>query len=169
MGWEKIMTFRRNNITATRLAPGLPIFPRRKSRGHSIRLSVVPWFCPHHPPSPLTVGLTVGTLCAQLLLQFYASFWNFAGAFVMVWRCACGLDIIHRLFFVTFSAIWTIFQAWTLSKGIDSGYLVCATPSTVLCRSFWNFTGVFVMVWRCAYELDIILRLNFVTFFAFGT
>ena len=29
-----------------------------------------------------------------------------------------------------------IFQARILSKGIDSGYLVCATPPTVLCRSF---------------------------------
>ena len=28
-----------------------------------------------------------------------------------------------------------------------------------LCRSFWNCTGVFVMVWRCACDLDIIFRL----------
>ena len=52
-----------------------------------------------------------------------------------------------------------IFQAQILSKGIDSGYLVCATPPTVLCQSFLNFVGVSVMVWRCACGLDIFLRL----------
>ena len=30
--------------------------------------------------------------------------------------------------------------------------------------SFWNFVHVFAMVWRCAYGLDIILELIFVTF-----
>ena len=40
--------------------------------------------------------------------------------------------------FYHFFRIWNlvIFQARILSKGIDSGYLVCATPPTVLCRSF---------------------------------
>ena len=37
----------------------------------------------------------------------YQSFWNFACVFVMVWGCACGLDIIVRLFFVCFSTLWT--------------------------------------------------------------
>ena len=80
-------------------------------------------------------------------------------------RCFChglkirGLDIILRLICVTLSAFWTyIFQAWILSKCINSGCLVWVT-STVLCRSYWNFTGVFVMVWRYACDLDIILRL----------
>ena len=36
---------------------------------------------------------------------------------------------------------------------------MCATPPTVLCWTFWNFKGVFVMVWRCACDLDIILWL----------
>ena len=45
-----------------------------------------------------------------------------------------------------------------------SGYIVCAT-TTDLCWSFWNLTGGFVMVWRYACGLDIILRLSFVTFF----
>ena len=39
-----------------------------------------------------------------------------------------------------------IFRARILSKGIDRGYLVCATPPTDFCRSFRNFTGAFVMV-----------------------
>ena len=43
------------------------------------------------------------------LTVLYRSFWNFACVFFMVWRCACGLDIIVRwLFFVTFSALWTV-------------------------------------------------------------
>ena len=33
---------------------------------------------------------------------FYWSFWNFADVFIMVWGCACGLDIIVGLFFITF-------------------------------------------------------------------
>ena len=48
----------------------------------------------------------------------------------------------HFFAFLTF----VIFQVRILSKGIASGYLVCATPPTVLCQSFLNFTCVFVMV-----------------------
>ena len=42
---------------------------------------------------------------------------------------------------------------------------MCATPPTDFCRSFWNLTDRFAMVWRCACSLDIIIRLIFVTFF----
>ena len=38
----------------------------------------------------------------------YRSFWNFAHVFPMVWRCACGLDIILELIFITFSTLWTL-------------------------------------------------------------
>ena len=99
------------------------------------------------------------------------SFRNITGVFVMVWRCACGLDIIFRLTFVTFFRILNlyIFQARIVSKCMYIGYLVCAPPPIVLCQSFWNFTGVFVMVWRCVCGLDIILKLIFVTFSTFWT
>ena len=80
----------------------------------------------------------------------------------MVWGCACGLDIIVRLFFVTFSTLWTSSFFWP--QWIDSGYLVSATPHTILYRSFWNFAHVFSMVWRYACGLDIILALILVTF-----
>ena len=50
------------------------------------------------------------------------------------------------------------------SVNIYPACLVSATPLTVLYRSFWNFACVFVMVWRCTYGLDIIVRLFFVTF-----
>ena len=51
-----------------------------------------------------------------------------------------------------------IFQSWLLLKYMDSGYLVCAIPPAVLCQSFSNCTGVFIMVWRYACGLDIIIR-----------
>ena len=38
----------------------------------------------------------------------YRSFWNFAHVFPMVWRCACGLDVILDLIFVTFSHLLTL-------------------------------------------------------------
>ena len=75
----------------------------------------------------------------------------------MVCRCACALDIILRLIFVTFSAFSHFFILICLQqkvagyyvipfeclsihpsvrpsllKCIDSGYLVCAFPPTVL-------------------------------------
>ena len=37
-----------------------------------------------------------------------------------------------------------------LSKCIDSGYLVGATPLTVFLQLFWNFADVFGMEWRYA-------------------
>ena len=92
----------------------------------------------------------------------YRSFWNFADLFFMVWGYACGLDIFVRLFFCHFF----LFKNLVIFRPqcIDSGYLVSATPHTILYRIFWNFAHVFSMVWRCACGLDIILALIFVTF-----
>ena len=64
--------------------------------------------------SPSSVDLSdeniLGTLWAQLLLTvFHWLFWNFSDVFCMEWRYSCGLDIILRLFFLTFSALWTSF------------------------------------------------------------
>ena len=179
----------------------------------------------------LSVCLSVNIYCGCLvsaapLTVFYWSFWNFADVFFMVWGCACGLDIIVGLFFITFSTLWTffvifrpqciqwvpcernssynfipiflklctcflhglkmciwfgynpciyfcyffhfakfvIFWPQILWKCCDSGYLLSTTPHTILYWSFWNFVHVFAMVWRCAYGLDIILELIFVSF-----
>ena len=75
----------------------------------------------------------------------YQSFWNFAHVSSMVWRCACGLDIILALIFVTFSTLRTLSfpDPQILWKCIDSGYLVSATPHTILYRTFWNFAKCF--------------------------
>ena len=40
--------------------------------------------------------------------SFIPIFSNFAHVFAMVWRCACALDIILELIFVTFSTLWTL-------------------------------------------------------------
>ena len=40
--------------------------------------------------------------------NLYRSFWNLAHVFSMVWRCACGLDIILALIFITFSTLRTL-------------------------------------------------------------
>ena len=99
---------------------------------------------------------------ATPLTVLYRSFWNFACVFVMVWGCACGLDIIVRLFFGTFSTFVNL--VIFLPQCINSGYLVIATPHTILYRSFWNFAHVFSMVWRYACGLDIVLVVIFLTF-----
>ena len=96
----------------------------------------------------------------------YWSFWNFVHVFAMVWRCAYGFDIILELIFVTFSTLWTLsFSDLRFYESLETyGFLVSATPHTILYRSLWNFAHVFAMVWRCARGLDIILELIFVTF-----
>ena len=123
----------------------------------SIRLSIHPFVRPsirQHLPWCL--------VSATLLTVLYRSFWNFAGVFVMVWGCACDLDIVVRVVFGYFFHFvnLVIFRPHC----IDSGYLVSATAHTIFYRSFWNFAHVFSMVWRYACGLDIILALIFVTF-----
>ena len=66
----------------------------------------------------------------------------------------------HFCHFVNFVIFWP----QILWMCIDNGYLVSATPNTFLYRSLRNFAHVFAMVSRCAYGLDIILELIFVTF-----
>ena len=60
----------------------------------SVRLSVcqqLPWIPCEHNSSYSFVPIFL--------------FWNFAGVFFTVWGCACGLNIIVKLFFVTFSTL----------------------------------------------------------------
>ena len=37
-------------------------------------------------------------------------------------------------------------------------HLVCVTPPTPFFRSFWNFTWCFLIIWRCAYHFDFLIR-----------
>ena len=56
---------------------------------------------------------------------------------------------IYFCYFFHF-ANFVIFWPQILWKCCDSGYLVSATPHTILYWSFWNFVHVFAMVWRCS-------------------
>ena len=102
---------------------------------------------------------------------FGESFWNFTGVLRMVWRYAYCFFRILKLFFYHFLRIFNldIFRALILQICIWSMYLVSATPPTVFGESFWNFTDVLRMVWRYAYCFFRILKLFFITFFAFLT
>ena len=102
---------------------------------------------------------------------FSRSFWNFTLAFRMAWRYACGFFGILKKKFYHFFHIFNldIFLVLILQKHIGSRYLVPKTPTTVLSRFFWNFTGALRMVWRYACGFFRILKLFFVTFYTFWT
>ena len=61
---------------------------------------------------------------------------------------------------------FVIFWPQILWKSRDSGYVVSATPHTILYRSLWNFAHVFAMVWGCARGLDIILGESIMSVFS---
>ena len=88
-----------------------------------------------------------------------SSFGNLTGDCVMVWRYACGLGYSPQIFCLRHLFLQvklSHFSAFLLSKWIDSGYLVCATPPTVLCQILFKPTGLLVMVWRYECRLDIV-------------
>ena len=72
-------------------------------------------------------GYLVG---ATPLTVFHHLFWNIAGVFSMEWRCACGFCTKLWLFFSLFlrCELSLFFLHEMLSKCIDNGYLVSATP-----------------------------------------
>ena len=102
---------------------------------------------------------------------FGRSFWNCTGALRMVWRYACGLFRILKLFFYHFLHVLNLDIFWVLilQKSIGSRYLVPLTPPTVFGRSFWNFTWAFRMAWKYAGGFFRILKYFFITFSAFLT
>ena len=107
-------------------------------------------------------------VCATPPIVSFRFFWNFTDVFTRLWRYACGLDMLLRLIFITFARNLNlvIFRSFWQWKWMD-GYLVCATPPTVSFWFFWNFTVVFIMLWRYAYDLHIILSLIVSTFSQF--
>ena len=89
-------------------------------------------------------------------------FWDFACVFLMVWGCACGLDIIVGSILSLFRHCeLSHFSPWLCRQRVS---LVSATPLTVLYQLFWNFACIFLMVWGYACGLDIIVGSVFVTF-----
>ena len=76
------------------------------------------------------------------------------GRKICMWfGCNPCFNFYHFFHFGNFVIFWP----QILWKRCDSGYLVSATPHTILYRSLWNFAHVFLMVWRCACGLDISL------------
>ena len=82
-----------------------------------------------------------------------------------VYRCFCdGLKMFMWFGYypqINFCHIFSIlnlviFEAQIVPNVCILDTLVCTTSPTVLCLSFLNFTGVFVMIRRCAYGLDVI-------------
>ena len=95
----------------------------------------------------------------------YQSFWNFEHVFSNMKMCIWfGYNPCIYFFYFFHFANFVIFWPQILWKCCDSGYLVSTTPHTILYWSFWNFVHGFSTVWRCAYGLDIILEIIFVTF-----
>ena len=144
---------------------GVLCYTLRNFECPSVRPSVCLFVRPSvRPSAPTTilVSATPPTVLGQ-------SFWNFTGVLRMVWRYAYCFFWILKLFFITFFPFLDIFRALILQICIWSMYLVSATPPTVFGDSFWNFTGVLGMVWRYAYCFFRILKLFFITFFAFLT
>ena len=103
-----------------------------------------------------------GYMWVQLFIQFLKlCTWLPHGLEMCMWfEYNPWINFCHFFHFVNFVIFWP----QTLWKCRDSGYLVSTTPRTILYLSFWNFAHVFAMVWRFAYDLDIILELIFATF-----
>ena len=100
----------------------------------------------------------------RILLKLYRCFKDGLKICILFFQ---NSEIIFYHFFPIFNL--DIFRALILQICIWSVYLVSAIPPTVFGESFWNFTGVLRMVWRCAYCFFRILKLFFITFYAFLT
>ena len=91
--------------------------------------------------------------CIQMFLKLCTCFLH--GMKMCMWfGYNPWINFCHFFHFVNFVIFWP----QILWKCTDNGYLVSATPHTILYWSFWNFAHLFAMVWRCACGLDIILE-----------
>ena len=126
----------------------------------SVRLSVRPSVSAHHHSC---IGNSSYSF-RPILLKLYRCFKDGLKICILFFQ---NPEIIFYHFFPIFNL--DIFRAVVLQICIWSMYLVSVTPPTVFGESFWNFTGVLRMVWRYAYCFFRILKLFFITFFAFLT
>ena len=126
----------------------------------SVRQSVRPSVSAHHHSC---IGNSSYSF-RPILLKLYRCFKDGLKICILFFQ---NPEIIFYHFFPIFNL--DIFRALILQICIWSMYLVSATPPTVFGESFWNFTGVLRMVWRYAYCFFRILKLFFITFFAFLT
>ena len=86
---------------------------------------------------------------ATPLTVLYRSFWNFADVFFMVWGCACGLGIIVRLFFITFS----LCELSHFSTSVYRRWVPCE------CNSSYNFIPIFLKLctfFPCSEDVHVV-------------
>ena len=147
---------------ATRKWRGIMLYPPKF--GVSVRLSVRPSVrlsvSAHHHSCISNSSYSL----RPILLKLYRCFKDGLKICILFFQ---NPEIIFYHFFLIFNL--DIFRALILQICIWGMYLVSATPPTVFGESFWNFTGVLRMVWRYAYCFFRILKLFFITFFAFLT
>ena len=91
-------------------------------------------------PQCIDGGYLVSTTPHTIL---YRSVWNFAHVFSMVWRCACGLDIILALIFVTFSTLWTLSFSDLKFYETERQWVPCEHNSS------YNFILIFMKLCTC--------------------
>ena len=77
------------------------------------------------------------------------------GMKMCIWFWYNNLIIFSHFFW--FVNLVSFFLQEMLSKCMDSGYLMGATPLTVFLQLFWNFADVFWMEWTCACGFGAIL------------
>ena len=147
---------------ATRKWGGIMLYPPKfwVSVHPSVRPSLRPSVSAHHHSC---IGNSSYSF-RPILLKLYRCFKDGLKICILFFQ---NPEIIFYHFFPIFNL--DIFRALILQICIWSMYLVSATPPTVFGESFWNFTGVLRMVWRYAYCFFRILKLFFITFFAFLT
>ena len=101
--------------------------------------SVRPSVCPS-VSSSVRPSVNIYPVCLVSATPFtvlYQSFWNLAGVLIMVWGCACGLDIIVRLFFCHF------FHFVNFSTSMYRQWVPCE------CNSSYNFIPIFLEIGTC--------------------
>ena len=113
-----------------------------------------------------------GPVCPSLCLSsvtlaygeewFELESWNSVYSINMKNKWTCIFSFFHLGFLYRVIPLFRFRHLMT-----DDGYLVCATPYTVLYWPIWNFAGSFVMVCRYACDIGIVNNLIFVTFFFF--
>ena len=139
---------------------GVLCYTLRNFECPSVRPSVRPSVSAHHHSC---IGNSSYSF-RPILLKLYRCFKDGLKICILFFQ---NPEIIFYHFFPIFNL--DIFRALILQICIWSMYLVSATPPTVFGESFWNFTGVLRMVWKYAYCFFRILKLFFITFFAFLT
>ena len=151
--WRGIMLYSPKFWVSVRPSVHLSVCP-------SVRPSIRPSVSAHHHSC---IGNSSYSF-RPILLKLYRCFKDGLKICILFFQ---NPEIIFYHFFPIFNL--DIFRALILQICIWSMYLVSATPPTVFGESFWNFTDVLRMVWRYAYCFFRILKLFFITFFAFLT